>query len=148
MKFAIKIFNDVTKHTVVRYIIGGGTSAVVNLASLYLFNFVFGIYYLTASVLAFVFGFMTSLTMHKYWTFREHSEGKLHKQGALYLVTSLIGLGLNTMILYVCVEWIHLHVLAGQIVAGMLVAFCTFSMSKRFVFKRDTSATVTDVSFM
>ncbi len=134
-----------TQHQIIRYIIGGGTSAVVNLLSLYVFNSVLHVYYITASILAFMFGFLVSLFFHKYWTFREYSGGNLHKQSVLYLGTSLVGLAINTCILFVSVEWLHTYVLTGQIVAGACTAFCTFFMSKHIVFKQQAVLVTTEV---
>ena len=134
-----------TQHQIVRYIIGGGTSACVNLLSLYFFNSVLNVYYITASVIAFMIAFFVSWAFHKFWTFREHSVDNLHTQGGLYLLTSLFGLSLNTLILYTCVDIIHLPVLIGQIIAGGLVACCTFFISKHIVFKRKPVHTTEEV---
>ncbi len=123
------------QHTIVRYIIGGGTSAVINLFVFYVCNSVFHIHYLVASVIAFIIAFFVSLSFHKFWTFRDHSTDNLHTQGFLYLLNSLFGLGLNTLILYICVHYFSLLPLIGQIIAGALTAFCTFFISKHFVFK-------------
>ena len=130
-----------TQHQIVRYLIGGGTSAVINLVSLYFFNSILGIYYITASIIAFIISFLMSLIFHKFWTFQERSTDNLHRQGGLYLLASLFGLGLNTLILYIAVDGFHLFVLVGQIIAGGLTACCTFFISKHIVFKakpRDT----------
>ena len=105
------IFKYFTQHTVVRYIIGGGTSAVVNLSLLFFLNSIIGIYYLTASIVAFIAGFFVSWAFHKFWTFRDHSTNNLHTQGGLYLLSSLFGLSLNTLILYIAVDIVHLPVL-------------------------------------
>jgi len=130
------MIKHLTKHMVVRYIIGGGTSAVINLITLFIFNSVFGVYYITASIIAFMVAFFSSWAFHKFWTFREHSTDNMHAQGALYFLTSLFGLALNTLILYTCVSLLHLPVLVGQIIAGALVACCTFFISKHIVFKK------------
>ncbi len=135
----IKYHNHLLKYfkqyTVVRYIIGGGMSAVVNLSILYILNSLIGVYYLTASIISFMAAFFVSWAFHKFLTFRDHSTDNMHKQGALYFLTSLFGLSLNTLILYISVDLIHMPVLLGAIVAGILTAFCTFFISKHIVFK-------------
>lgn len=124
-----------TKYMVVRYVIGGTTSACVNLSVLYITNTVIGIYYLLASIVAFCVAFFVSLLLHKFWTFRDHSTENIHKQGAKYLMSSLFGLSLNTLLMYVFVDIVHVNVLVSQVFAGLLVACCTFFISKHFVFK-------------
>ena len=49
-----------TKYQFVRYVIGGGTSACVNLTTLYILNLKFGIYYIYASIVAFIMAFFVS----------------------------------------------------------------------------------------
>ena len=124
-----------TKYTLVRYVISGSTSAGVNLSVLYLFNTIIGVFYLTASIIAFIVAFFVSLVLHKFWTFKDHSLDGIHKQGAMYLMTSLFGLSLNTMLMYIFVSLLHIWVLIAQIFAGIMVAGFTFFLSKHLVFK-------------
>lgn len=124
-----------TKYTIVRYVISGSSSAMVNLFVLYLFNSVIGLFYLTASIIAFCVAFFVSLILHKFWTFKDHSLEGAHKQGAMYLLNSLFGLSLNTMLMYIFVSLIHIYVLLAQILAGIIVACFTFFISKHIVFK-------------
>jgi putative flippase GtrA len=122
------------KYLLIRYIIAGGVSAVTDLGLLYLLYHYFGIHYLLAAVLAFIVSFLISFVLQKFWTFRSHEE-KAHKQLIVYLFTSLLALGLNTLLMYIFVDHFHIHVIISQIVVGILVAFCTFSVSRKFVFK-------------
>jgi putative flippase GtrA len=130
-----------TKHQVVRYLIGGGSSAAVNLCSLYIMNSLLRVYYITASIIAFAVAFSVSWAFHKFWTFGDHSMEGASKQGALYLLTSLFGLALNTSILFIAVAWINLPVLVGQVAASILVACCTFFIARHFVFRRGSEET-------
>jgi putative flippase GtrA len=123
-----------TKHVVVRYIISGGTAALTDLVLLYVFNTLLHIHYLSASVAAFILAFFVSFTLHKFWTFKSH-ESAIPTQMVMYLGTSLLGLSLNTLLMYIFVGHFHLIVLFSQILAGALVACCTFFISRKFVFK-------------
>lgn len=123
-----------TQHLIVRFIISGGTSAFVNIAILSLLYYVFHVYYLLASVIAFLISFIVSLVLQKFWTFQDHSMVDAHVQAGKYLATSLVGLGINTVILYVCVEHFHFYVFMGQLVAGTITACCTFFLSRNYVF--------------
>jgi putative flippase GtrA len=123
-----------TRHMIVRYIVSGGTSAGVNLATLFVLNTLLHVYYITASILAFIIAFFVSLLLHKYWTFEDRRTEGVHIQAGMYLLSSLFGLLLNTIILYVCVEYIHTPVLVGQVIAGGLVACVTFFISRDIIF--------------
>jgi len=118
-----------TKHLLVRYVISGGISAVVDLTLLYLFDIY--MHYLVAAALA----LFVSFTLQKFWTFKDHSTDGIHKQTVIYLGTSLFGLSLNTLLMYIFVDYIHVGVISSQVFAGGLVACCTFFISRDFVFK-------------
>lgn len=129
-----------TKHLIVRYLISGGTSAVVNLSILSLLYYIFNVYYILAGMIAFCVAFFVSLTLHKFWTFDDPSMDGAHKQAGKYFITSIFGLIMNTLILYICVDLLHLFVYIGQIVAGGLTACVTFFISRDHVFNQKNTA--------
>lgn len=114
-----------------RYIISGGTSAVVDLALLYFLNTKLQFHYLPAAMIAFSFAFCVSFVLQKFWTFRNHSTEGIHGQAAIYLGSSLFSLGLNTLLMYGFVDHLHLPVLLSQVFAGAIVACFTFFISRR-----------------
>ncbi len=128
------IFEYLTQHVVVRYVISGGTAAVTDLVLLYVLYHYFEIHYLISAILAFIGSFFVSFILQKFWTFKNHEE-KTHKQAVMYLGSSLFGLGLNTLLMYIFVGYISIPVIISQIFAGILVAFCTFFISRNLVFK-------------
>ncbi len=123
-------------YTLVRYVMSGGTSALVNLATLYCFNYILGFYYLTASIIAFIVAFFVSLILHKFWTFQDMSTENIHRQTVMYLLSSLFGLSLNTTLMYFFVSILHIWIMPSQVFAGLFVASCTFFISKHIVFKK------------
>lgn len=125
-----------TKHLIVRYLISGGTAAVVSLSTLSFLYYVLGVYYIYASIIAFSFAFCVSLVLHKFWTFDVPSMDGAHKQAGKYLGTSLFGLAINTFLLYVCVDFLHMYVFVGQIVSAGLTACVTFFISRDHVFNQ------------
>ncbi len=127
---------QLTEYTIIRYVMSGVTSASVNLVTLYYFNNIIKVYYLTASIIAFTVAFFVSLILHKFWTFKDKSTDNIHKQSAMYLLSSLFGLSLNTTLVYFFVSIFHIWVMASQILSGLLVASCTFFISKHIVFKK------------
>ena len=125
------------KHVILRYIISGGTSAATDLTLLYAFNTLMGIHYLMAAVLAYLVAFWVSFLLHKFWTFESHKE-RTHKQVIMYLGSSLFALALNTLLMYVLVDHFHLAVLVAQFFVGIIIAFCSFFISSKLVFKYQT----------
>lgn len=123
-----------SKYVGLRYFISGGTSGVTDIALLYIIHNIFGVYYLTSAIIAFIGAFFMSFMLHKYWTFKSHEE-QTHRQMAMYLVSSLFGLALNTVLMYVFVDYIHIGVITSQIIVGLLVACVSFFISRNIVFK-------------
>ncbi len=123
-----------SRYVVLRYLISGGMAGVTDLLVLYFLNTILGIHYLISAVLAFIIAFGVSFTMHKFWTFKSH-EQETHKQVVLYFGTSLFGLSLNTLLMYLFVDFVHLNVLLSQIIVGFLVASVSFFISRSIVFK-------------
>ena len=127
-------FEILYRHVALRYLLAGGSAGVTDLLVLYILHNILGVYYLTAAVIAFIIAFIQSFTLHKFWTFRSHEE-ETHKQVVMYLGTSLFGLGLNTLLMYIFVDHFHVMVILSQIIVGFLVAGCTFFISRNVVFK-------------
>lgn len=126
------------QHVVFRYVVAGGTSAVVDLGVLYILNSFLHIQYLVSATLAFLVAFGISFTLHSGWTFKmvtEIAPTRTHRQVILYLCASLFGLGLNTFLMYVFVSRVHLIVIVAQIIVGALVACVTFFISHNVIFK-------------
>lgn len=134
------LINFFIKHVWIRFIIAGGTSAFVDLTLLFVLHEVFDIYYLLSAVLAFVGAFGVSFTLHKYWTFKSHGE-ETHKQAIMYLGTSLFGLFLNTVLMYIFVDYMKFGVMTAQFIVGGIVAFSSFFISRNLVFKYREVAT-------
>jgi putative flippase GtrA len=129
------MISKLSQHLIFRYIVSGGTSATVDLIVLYILNTVLAIHYLTAATIAFAVAFCVSFFLQKFWTFKNMSTKNMHHQVAMYLGTSLFGLSLNTLFMYIFVDHFHIMVLLSQIFAGALVACGTFFLSRNLVFK-------------
>ncbi len=131
----IELFLDLTARYVgLRYFISGGTAGVTDIALLYIIHEILGVYYLTSAAFAFIVAFFVSFLLHKYWTFKSHDE-QMHRQMSMYLLASLFGLLLNTVLMYIFVDYIHINVILSQIVVGLMVACVSFFVSRNLVFK-------------
>lgn len=126
---------DITsKYVGLRYLISGGTAGVTDIILLYILNDILKVYYLLSAILAFIGAFFVSFLLHKFWTFKSHDEAA-HRQLIIYLGTSLFGLFLNTILMYLFVDYIHVQVILSQIIVGLMVACVSFFISRNFVFK-------------
>lgn len=123
-------------HQIMKYIISGGTAAVVTIGSIYIFTDIFHIWYLVSGVFAFIAGFIVSFILQKFWTFADHSTDNVHIQAGMYLLVALINLAWNTFLLWLFVDIFHFWYILGQIFAGAIVALSSFFIYKRFIFKK------------
>ncbi len=121
-----------------RYLAAGGSAAAVDLGLLYALTEFFGLHYLFSAVLAFIVAFCVSFFLQKFWTFQDPSVERVHAQVALYFVIAVANLGLNTLLMFLFVEKLHLWYFGAQIIVGALLACGSFFISRHIVFKTST----------
>jgi putative flippase GtrA/predicted HAD superfamily phosphohydrolase YqeG len=121
---------------VARFILSGGTAAALDLVLLFVLTSVFHIWYLLSAVIAFVFAFVVSFTLQKYWTFRDGSKDKIPLQAAAYFLIAVMNLCVNTVLVYTFVEHAHIHYLVSQIISSALLAVESYFLYQTLVFKR------------
>ena len=120
---------------IVRFLLVGGTGAVVNLGLFYLLTEKLGYWYLISSVIAVVFSWIVSFTLHKFLTFRNHNLEQSFNQGLLYLLVGILSLILNSFLLLFLVEYWQSHYFLAQIIVSGLLAGCNFFVYRFLVFK-------------
>ena len=132
------ILMTLSKHSIqiVKYVISGGSAAVVNLSILYLFTEFFNIWYLISASVAYILAFGVSFGLQKFWTFKDHETGDIHKQLSLYLVVILINLALNALFVYLLVEHTGVWYMIAQVISGLIIAVESFFVYKLIIFRR------------
>src|SRR3989344_3676584 len=121
---------------IIRFIISGGLATIVNLGVLFVFTHFFHFWYLISAIIAFLFAFFVSFSLQKFWTFRDHSKDNMHKQAGLFFIIVILGLLINTSIIYTLVESVHLHYLLAQFFSGIVIAFFNYMMYQKFIFHK------------
>lgn len=123
------------KHTqVARFIISGGMAFSANIALLFLFTNEFGFWYLISSVIAFTGALFVSFLMQKYWTFRSSEHGAVVTEAWMTIILALINLILNTVLMYIFVELVHVYYLLAQVLAAGIIAIETYFVYKNIIF--------------
>ena len=145
VRFTVYIRALLKKHTVLRYLISGGSAAMTNLL-LYLFlERVLGIYYVFSSILAFCVAFYVSFLLQKFWTFDNHDMDTVRQQGILYLFVVLSNLALGSLGLYLLVEYVHLYDVVAWFIVNAILAIVSFFIYKYFVFHTHADDVVLDI---
>ncbi|MSU73675.1 GtrA family protein [Candidatus Kaiserbacteria bacterium] len=125
---------------IVRFMISGGTATIVNLSALFILTHFLGVWYIYSSILAFAVSFFVSFALQKLWTFGDTSRDRVHTQAAMFLIVILVALGINTTLIYLFVEYAHVHYLVGQLVSGLCIAVINFLSYKHLVFRESPAS--------
>ena len=117
----LKFLNQFFKFALV-----GLLGTFVNIAFLYLFTDVFGIYYVLSAIFSFVISVLGNFVLNKIWTFEENFKYKTIKKCIQFLIISVIVLGVNLFFLYVFTEFFKIYYLVSQVLAigiGLVLNF-------------------------
>lgn len=116
-----------------RYLIAGGTAAAVDI-SLFLGLTALGMSYLIAGTISFVLATAVNFHLSANWVFRDRGGINFQRVVATYAV-SVVGLGLNQLILWIGVERLLLPLLFAKLLATGIVFFWNFLARNLFVFR-------------
>lgn len=118
----------------IKFGIVGASSTVIDWNIFYFFNYVFGIYYLTAKVLSFSVAVINSFIWNRRWTFRSIDPNS-KKEFTKFLIVALVGLSLNALIMYLAVSIFHTRKIVGLACATGIVTSWNFLINKFYTFK-------------
>ncbi|MEK7086979.1 MAG: GtrA family protein [Patescibacteria group bacterium] len=124
----------IERQKILRYLFSGGTAFGVDFFFLYIFTEWIGLHYLISVVIAFLVAVVVSFILQKFWTFKNNSKTDLRRQATIYITVAIINTGLNTLLVYLFVEYIGLHYLFGQFFSSGLIAFESFFVYQIFIF--------------
>jgi putative flippase GtrA len=109
-----------------RFIISGGSAAAVNFIFLYVFTEYLGIFYLISAITSFILSSIVAFLMHKFWTYKNHGRDRIHKEFSFHFLVVSTNLALNTLLVYVFVEWTGLWYIWAQFITSIILAFESF----------------------
>lgn len=121
---------------IIKYLIAGGTAALVDLALLYFFTDRLGIWYLVSASLAFILSFFVSFFLQKFWTFKDADKAAMYRQMGAYLTVALINLALNAALMFMFVDGFKIWYLLAQFIASGLIAVESYFIYKHLIFNK------------
>lgn len=127
--------NKKTHWQALLYLIIGGGITLLELAGFYVLYRFLGVHYILASLIMFVLASALGIVLYRRFIFGKSSFGAGIEISATYLI-NIIGIGLNTLILWILVEFVNLEAIVAKVIASLLVAFYGFYMRKIFIYKR------------
>ncbi len=98
-----------------------------------LMDYVFGVNYLVASAISFTIATIFNFVASMRYVFAGKEGQTRMQQFVIFFVLSLVGLGLNQLILWACVDLLALLAWVGKLVATVLVMLFNFVTRKVFL---------------
>jgi len=130
----LKAFGD-APWQIVRFIIAGGLSALVEVSSLILLVEINEIHYLTSNVISFVLANIFNFVLSRNWVFLKGRHSPKVEFLAFFTVAG-IGLALNQTVMWLLVDSLYIDYKITKIVAIIVTVVWNFLARKTFVFKR------------
>lgn len=133
------IYNNVfRRRQILKFLIAGGTSTSVDLLIYSTLTYWVGLWYIASAISSFVIAFWISFGLMKFWTFRDRNTEKMMKQTYLYFFVAIANLGISTLLIYLFVDYIHIHKFISKVIANAMMAAESFFIYRYFIFaKRD-----------
>ena len=111
----------------------GVLNTLINWIIFALLNFV-GVHYIVANVIAYAIATANSYIWNSKWVFKYNGKDK-KETTAKFIILNLIGLALNTAILYFLVDILSLNKLVGLVITTAIVMVINYIVNKIWVFK-------------
>lgn len=117
----------------IKFGVVGVLNTLINWLIFGVLNFL-GVYYILANVIAYCIATANSYIFNSKWVFEYNGE---NKKGTTikFVILNLIGLGLNTTILYFLVDIANLNKLISLVIATGIVMVVNYIVNKLWVFK-------------
>lgn len=121
---------------VIRFIISGGTSAMVLLGTVYVLKENVGMWYIHASTIGFVVSVFINFSLQKLWVFKNTNHDESVKQIVHFFMVATCNLGLNMLIMYMLVSKFLIWYMFAQVCSALIIACWSFLVYKK-IFKED-----------
>lgn len=111
----------------------GGSAFLIDFAVLWILTDFAGVHYLVSNCISFTVSVIYNYILSVYWVFDSKGKHKKSTELVVFITLSVIGLGLNQLIYWLCVEFASLHYLFSKIIATAIVMVYNFITRKLFL---------------
>lgn len=119
-----------------KFLIIGLFNGIVVLILTEIFTSYLGIFYLISALISYEISIVSSFFMNDKWTFGQSLKiSKTYTRLLKYNTFSLIGMGLNALILVIFTDFLGFHYLLSEGAAILIVFVFNFTTSKKISFK-------------
>lgn len=119
-----------------RFLIGGHTAVLIYYAILYFLTEHMRVWYLLSSVIGFLGYVGINFYIQKNWVFKNSEKGmKTKAQIIRYFIMMIIFFVVNTILMYLLVEGLHLKYLLAQVFLTIFLSAISFVLTKKILSK-------------
>ena len=120
---------------IVKFIIVGGIATIIDYIVFFLLHDYLRINTLIANIISFTVSVIYNYIASIKWVFDVKRDIDKKKQFMIYIILSIIGLVINTGIVYLCVDIFKLFSIIGKVIATAIVMTYNFITRKIFLEK-------------
>ena len=117
-----------------RFGIVGFTAFLIDAGLLYVLTDFLHIHYLISSVISFIVSLIYNYILSIFWVF-DVKKKQTYKEVLLFTILSVIGLGINLLVMYVGVDFLNIYYMLCKIMATIIVMIYNFITRKIFIEK-------------
>ena len=128
-----KIKNNKLMMQIIKFGIVGGIATIIDFAVFYILHEVLGINTIISNVCSFTISVVYNYIASIKWVFDVDENKNKKTQFVLFIVFSLIGMGINTAIVYICTDLMNLYSMIGKVIATAVVMVFNFITRKKFL---------------
>ncbi len=128
-----KILENKLFKQIIRFGIIGGLAFLIDYALLYICTDIIGIHYLISSIISFTVSVIFNYILSIKWVFEVDERTDPKRNFLLFIIFSVIGLGINEVIMYVGVTMWEIYYMLVKIFATFIVMIFNFITRKIFL---------------
>lgn len=118
----------------IRYFIVGGIAAVVNIGLLFLLVDIFNINYILSNIIGFIFALLVNYGLSTMFVFTKNNSMSKVFELVMYVIIGVLGLGFDTLILWICTSKFNIYYKISKIISTMLTFIWNF-LAKKTLYK-------------
>ena len=118
---------------IIRFAFVGGSAFLIDFGVLWLLTDFLGVHYLLSNCISFTVSVIYNYILSVCWVFDPSGKHSKSTELVVFVVLSVIGLGINQLIYWLCVEFAGMHYLVSKIGATAIVMVYNFITRKLFL---------------
>ena len=126
-----KLFSQIIKFGFV-----GGPAFVIDAGLLFLLTEFCGIHYLISGMISFTASVIYNYILSVKWVFDAKKDANKTQEFIVFIVLSVIGLGINQLFMWLFVDMMHIYYMLSKIIATVIVMVYNFITRKIFLEKK------------